>query len=239
MSFIVYKHTSPSNKVYIGITKQNPIKRWRGGKGYINNTYFFRAILKYGWNNFQHEILYSELSEKEAKQIEIYLISYYNSTDHNYGYNKTKGGDYRCKMSEEAKQQMIQKLTGRKRTDETKHKISVSKKGNCPKSLSEKHKSNISKSLIGNKRAAGLKTNMKPVIQFDSNWNFICFWESAVNAGNYLHCSSSGINAACKENIQKDVLTTKYKGRYKGFKWLYLDDYERWANKLGGVPKRY
>lgn len=83
MSFIVYKHTSP----YIGITKLNLIKRWQG---YINNTYFFRAILKYGWNNFQHEILYSELSEKEAKQIEICLIAYYNSTDHN---NKTKGGD--------------------------------------------------------------------------------------------------------------------------------------------------
>lgn len=31
--------------------------------------------------------------KKEAKQIEIYLIAYYNSTDHNYGYNKTKGGD--------------------------------------------------------------------------------------------------------------------------------------------------
>lgn len=77
---------SPSNKVYIGISN-------KGGKGYINNTYFFRAILKYGWNNFQHEILYSELSEKEAKQIEICLIAYYNSTDHNYEYNKTKGGD--------------------------------------------------------------------------------------------------------------------------------------------------
>lgn len=87
MSFIVYKHTSPSNKVYIGITKLNLIKRWQG------LPYFFRAILKYGWNNFQHEILYSELSEKEAKQIEICLIAYYNSTDHNYEYNKTKGGD--------------------------------------------------------------------------------------------------------------------------------------------------
>ena len=207
MSFIVYKHTSPSNKVYIGITKRNPIKRWQGGKGYINNTYFFRAILKYGWNNFQHEILYSELSEK-------------------------------VEMSEEAKQRMVQKLTGRKRTDETKYKISIAKKGNCPKSLSEKHRSNISKSLIGNKRAAGLKTNMKPVIQFDLNWNFICFWESSVNASNYLHCAPSGINAACRENTQKDVLTTKYKGCYKGFKWLYLDDYERWADKLGGIPER-
>lgn len=41
----------------------------------------------------EHEILYSELSEKEAKQIEICLTAYYNSTDHNYEYNKTKGGD--------------------------------------------------------------------------------------------------------------------------------------------------
>ena len=79
MFFIVYKHTSPSNKA---------LARWKR-----LHTYFFRAILKYGWNNFQHEILYSELSEKEAKQIEICLTAYYNSTDHNYEYNKTKGGD--------------------------------------------------------------------------------------------------------------------------------------------------
>lgn len=26
--YSVYKHTSPSGKVYIGITKQKPVKRW-------------------------------------------------------------------------------------------------------------------------------------------------------------------------------------------------------------------
>ena len=30
-NYIVYKHTSPSNKVYIGITKQKPYKRWKYG----------------------------------------------------------------------------------------------------------------------------------------------------------------------------------------------------------------
>ena len=32
--YSVYKHTFPNGKVYIGITKQNPLKRWRNGTGY-------------------------------------------------------------------------------------------------------------------------------------------------------------------------------------------------------------
>lgn len=44
MNFTVYKHTSPSNKVYIGITSQSVIKRWGSGHGYRHNEYFFRAI---------------------------------------------------------------------------------------------------------------------------------------------------------------------------------------------------
>ena len=31
-NFTVYKHTSPNGKVYIGITMQNPIRRWNGCK---------------------------------------------------------------------------------------------------------------------------------------------------------------------------------------------------------------
>ena len=36
----------PSNKVYIGITKQKTYKRWRGG--YLHNMFFEAAINKYG-----------------------------------------------------------------------------------------------------------------------------------------------------------------------------------------------
>lgn len=42
----VYKHTTPSNKVYIGITSQTISKRWQNGRGYITNEYFYRAIKK-------------------------------------------------------------------------------------------------------------------------------------------------------------------------------------------------
>lgn len=91
--YTVYMHISPSNKKYIGITKNKPIKRWDCGRGYKKNKYFWNAIQKYGWDNIEHIILYTELNEQDAKQKEIELISKYNSSDRRYGYNISKGGD--------------------------------------------------------------------------------------------------------------------------------------------------
>lgn len=45
-NYIVYKHTSPSGKIYIGITSKVPRKRWSNGNGYLNNDYFTKAIKK-------------------------------------------------------------------------------------------------------------------------------------------------------------------------------------------------
>ena len=87
-SYIVYKHTSPSSKVYIGITKFDPKYRWlNNGRGYKTQTTFFNAIIKYGWINFKHEILYKNLSEKQALDKEEELIQQYKSYDRRYGYN--------------------------------------------------------------------------------------------------------------------------------------------------------
>ena len=92
-NFIVYKHTSPSGKVYIGITNQKPERRWRaGGSGYRYNLCFYRAIQKYGWENFTHEILYTDLSQEDALRIEKELIQEYQSFKN--GYNCSLGGDY-------------------------------------------------------------------------------------------------------------------------------------------------
>ena len=90
----VYVHISPSNKKYVGITSLNPpSKRWANGKGYRKNKYFTRAIEKYGWNNIEHIIYMENLSEKEAKDLEIKLIAEYKSNQNEYGYNLTAGGD--------------------------------------------------------------------------------------------------------------------------------------------------
>ena len=91
--YFVYKHTSPSGKVYIGITSQTPSARWRGGLGYRHNDYFFKAIVKYGWDNFKHEILFDNLTRQQACAAEIELIEAFNTTDERFGYNLTTGGE--------------------------------------------------------------------------------------------------------------------------------------------------
>lgn len=76
MSYCVYRHRLKTNGAsYIGITMQNPPeKRWQKGKGYSNSSVFDSAIDFFGWDSFDHEILLSGLTEKEAKTIEQYLI---------------------------------------------------------------------------------------------------------------------------------------------------------------------
>ena len=92
MSYYVYKHTFPNDKVYIGITCMEPEERWNGGKGYIGQSVMLKAILEFGWDNIEHEIVYEGLSEEEAEQKEIELIAKYNSNDSNFGYNVSDGG---------------------------------------------------------------------------------------------------------------------------------------------------
>ena len=41
MGYTVYKHISPSGKVYIGITKRKPEYRWNKGKSYREDQLLF------------------------------------------------------------------------------------------------------------------------------------------------------------------------------------------------------
>ena len=112
--YCVYRHTTPSNKVYIGITKQKPQDRWQGGRGYVKNIVFYRAIEKYGWDNIKHEILLDGLTLEEAKQAEVELIAEHNATDRRYGYNITAGGDHVISRphTEEEKQAARERFLG-------------------------------------------------------------------------------------------------------------------------------
>lgn len=93
--WIIYKHTNLiNNKIYIGQTCQNPEQRWRNGKGYNSKTYFAKAINKYGWDNFTHQIIEENIPTRQiANQREEYWINFYNSNDSKYGYNMTTGGE--------------------------------------------------------------------------------------------------------------------------------------------------
>lgn len=131
--YAVYMHTNTVNgKKYIGITSQNPLRRWRNGEGYRENEHFFRAIRKYGWDNFTHEIIKSDISKEDACALEKALIREYKSNFEEYGYNKSEGGEnpnQGVKASEETRAKMSKAHKGRIVSAETRERLSKAKKG--------------------------------------------------------------------------------------------------------------
>lgn len=94
LNYTIYLHRNKiNNKVYVGQTCQSLEKRWNDGKGYKTSPHFYSAIEKYGWDNFEHEILQSGLLADEADRLEKYYISFYNSQNPLYGYNILSGGN--------------------------------------------------------------------------------------------------------------------------------------------------
>lgn len=61
--YCIYIYTNKTNgKKYVGQTCQQVEARWKYRDGYKNNIYFYRAIQKYGWDNFEHQIIKNILS---------------------------------------------------------------------------------------------------------------------------------------------------------------------------------
>lgn len=85
--YVVYRHTCPNSKVYIGITNCTPETRWQSGYGYKQNVTFFRDIVKYGWDNIKHEVLAEGLTREEALRMESDLIEAHQSMRPQYGHN--------------------------------------------------------------------------------------------------------------------------------------------------------
>ena len=91
--YIIYRHTNLiNNKIYIGQTCQTARMRWQYGGGYKHNAHFYAAIKKYGWHNFKHEILYTDLTSEQANELEVELIALFDATNSDKGYNSSIGG---------------------------------------------------------------------------------------------------------------------------------------------------
>lgn len=112
--YTVYKHTNKINgKCYIGQTMQTDLtRRWTGGNGYRETPHFHRAIKKYGWSGFTHEILETGLTKEEADEREIYYIKLYRSNDQNLGYNIREGGHNCGTLSPEGREKIVRCSSG-------------------------------------------------------------------------------------------------------------------------------
>lgn len=127
-SYTIYAHINKvNNKIYIGQTCQKPEKRWQNGEGYKNCPYFYNAIKKYGWDNFTHEIIASNLTLNEANNFEELLIEKFNTTDRAIGYN-SRGGGKNGRLTEEQKKRISEIQKGRKTSEETIQKLRLCRK---------------------------------------------------------------------------------------------------------------
>ena len=112
--YVVYRHIFPNGKNYIGITCATPYhRRWRGGTGYCKQPKMYRAILKYGWENIQHEVLYTDLTLDEANRVEQEMIFKFDSVENGYNISIGGGGTFGIPCSEETKRKIGNANRGR------------------------------------------------------------------------------------------------------------------------------
>ncbi|MBQ3008333.1 MAG: GIY-YIG nuclease family protein [Oscillospiraceae bacterium] len=101
--WFVYRHTSPEGKVYVGITRALPHKRWGRGERYKDNPQFYTDIKRFGWDKFSHEIVDRGLDEQQALDREDRLIKEMNCLVPN-GYNRRVNRSApreRCEINED------------------------------------------------------------------------------------------------------------------------------------------
>ena len=103
-NYVVYRHTFPNGKSYIGITSQYPYwRRWRAGSGYLTQPKMYNAIKKYGWENIHHEVLAEGLSLTEANRVEQEMVAKFDSVTNGYNVSSGGGGTYGIPCSEETR----------------------------------------------------------------------------------------------------------------------------------------
>lgn len=209
--FKVYMHINKiNNKKYIGITGQKYVtSRWKNGYGYRKSPRFFNAILKYGWNNFEHIILFDNLTKEQAEKKEKELIRFYKTTNNSYGYNMQDGGGI-CDVSELTRNKHRNRLKGTHHSEETKRKMSISHIGKqkCKGyKHSEKTKEKHKMFMLGEKNIRSRSVN-----QYDLNGNFIRHYNYMEQIKQYINISNtSHISDCCRGKRNKCY----------GFIWKY------------------
>lgn len=114
-SHCVYIHTNKINgKKYVGQTRKTPSARWQNGTGYKTQKHFWSAICKYGWDNFEHEVVASNLTQYEANMFEKILIEKLETMNPDKGYNKDSGGNNGKIASEETRKKISLSHIGEK-----------------------------------------------------------------------------------------------------------------------------
>lgn len=234
--YSVYVHTNKTNqKKYVGITSCDVSVRWKKGYGYSDRLPIGMAIRKYGWDGFTHNVVATDLSEDDAKQMECELISQLKTQDRRFGYNITSGGDGVCGWSPSQETRKKISLSAQSRSGDRNpnfgHKWSDEMKKNAS---FRKRKENLSEDTIRKMSEAAAKrvgkdnpfygkhhsehtksilarSRFRAVQSFDKTGKLIAEYESINGAS-----KSTGIHKVAISNCCRGV--TKTSG---GYMWRY------------------
>lgn len=111
-----------TGKLYVGVTKNDPQKRFNYGSGYIHNKEFYTIIRTYGWNDIEQNIFARNLTKDEAFNMEQILIREFRNQDESIVCNLDSGGEH-GKHCEETKEVIRDANLGRTISEEAKVKI--------------------------------------------------------------------------------------------------------------------
>ena len=130
--YSIYKCVNRLNgKVYIGFDSKWPNRKYE--HKYNTNhkkQKLYHAIRKYGWNNFDWEVIYQSFDgEYTLKVMENYFITEYHS--YNNGYNETLGGEGTLGRitKEETKNKISKALKGKPKSNHHIQKMAETRKG--------------------------------------------------------------------------------------------------------------
>ena len=218
-TYYVYRHISPNNKIYVGLTHTKPERRWQHGNGYKKNEMFYSDICKYGWGSFEHQILLETTNEQEAVELEERLIKELDLLNPDKGYNLRHGDN--GGFSKQSLERMGESRTGntncvgRVLSTDTKDRIAESLRkfySDHPNPFAGKKHSDDTRKRLSEITKANPPSARK-VNQLTIDGDLVATYDRISDAATACGIDASSISKVCRGK----------KKTSGGFRWEYAD----------------